>query len=304
MGMDTDIDIAVRLAAFAWLAEQTSALGDVLPWSLLQQGFPYEHRQIPLVSPQGIYKPRILDLPLTIRTAPEGPYDDAFGADGLLSYRYRGENPNHPDNAGLRAAMRRNRPLVYLHGIVPGQYLAVWPVFIVGDDPARLSFKVAVDEVGSFARQAQTATVVGEGTEARRAYLTATVRMRLHQRAFRERVLEAYRSQCSLCQLRHRELLDAAHIIADSDLAGEPVVTNGIALCKLHHAAFDSFILGISPDYVVHVRPDVLAEHDGPLLRYGLQALHGARLMLPHAPAQWPDREALEQRYARFRGAG
>ena len=58
-----------------------------------------------------------------------------------------------------------------------------------------------------------------------------------------------------LAGLRHHELLEAAHIVADSDPEGEPVVSNGLALCKLHHAAFDANILGVHPDYRVEVRP-------------------------------------------------
>ncbi len=131
--------------------------------------------------------------------------------------------------------------------------------------------------------------------------MTAITRVRLHQRSFREKVIAAYRSQCSLCRLRHEELLDAAHIIPDSSPEGEPSVTNGIALCKLHHAAFDSFIIGVTPDYTVHVRDDVLKETDGPILRYGLQRLHGSRLLLPMANSQWPSREALEMRFQQFK---
>ena len=49
------------------------------------------------------------------------------------------------------------------------------------------------------------------------------------------------------------------------------MVTNGIAMCKIHHAADDVNIFGISPDYRVVVRADVLKEIDGPTLRYTLQ---------------------------------
>ena len=87
----------------------------------------------------------------------------------------------------------------------------------------------------------------------RRAYITTTVRQRLHQRGFRERVLHAYREQCALCRLRHTELLDAAHIITDREEEGTPQVSNGLSLCKLHHAAFDRFLLGITPDYTIPV---------------------------------------------------
>ncbi len=105
---------------------------------------------------------------------------------------------------------------------------------------------------------------------ARRRYTTATVRQRLHQCAFRERVLAAYRQQCAFCRFRHAELLDAAHMLPDTD-EGEPVVANGLALCKLHHAAFDRYFLGVRPDYIVQVRDDLLGETNCPTLVHGIQ---------------------------------
>jgi len=69
--------------------------------------------------------------------------------------------------------------------------------------------------------------------------------------AFRQRVIRAYQERCALCSLRHRELLDAAHIAPDGQLEGEPAVSNGVALCKLHHAAFDRLFFAIRPDYVI-----------------------------------------------------
>src|ERR1043165_4826444 len=127
-------DAAIRSAAFEWLSEQVAIHGDVLPRAILAQGFNFGGNRIPVLGPQGIFKPRVLEVPLSITTAPEGPYDDAFGADGLLRYRYRGTNRDHPDNRGLRFAMEQRLPLVYFHGIVPGKYLATWPVFIVKDN--------------------------------------------------------------------------------------------------------------------------------------------------------------------------
>jgi putative restriction endonuclease len=245
----------------------------------------------------------LLELPLTISTTPEGPYDDSFGADGLLIYRYRGTNALHRDNVGLRKAMEVHRPLIYFHGIVPGRYLAVWPVYIVGDDPLQLFFKVAVDDLSKANFDTVLSLGVSEGTEVRRAYLTSLVKVRLHQRRFRERVLHAYQSQCTICRLRHHELLDAAHIIPDEDVAGEPNVTNGLALCKLHHAAYDKFIIGVTPDHVVEVREDVLYEIDGPLLEHGLKGIHHSRIILPKSRSNWPDRDGLDWRYQRFRQA-
>lgn len=296
-------DLAIRLAAFKWLAQQTDVHGDVLPRSLLQAGFTFGEHQIPLVSPQGIFKPRLMDLPLTITTTPEGPYQDSFGPDNLLIYRYRGTDPQHRDNVGLRKLRDANQPLIYLHGIVPGRYLVVWPVYIVDDDPARLFFKVAVDQMANVNTDSPKVTAIGEAVDARRAYLTSTVKVRLHQRQFRERVLRAYQSQCTICRLRHQELLDAAHIIPDEDEAGEPIVSNGLALCKLHHAAYDKFIIGVTPDHIVEVRKDVLSEIDGPLLEHGLKGIHGSRIILPRSHRDWPNRDALDWRYQRFRRA-
>ena len=137
----SDIDQEVRIAAFNWLDEQVSIHGDVLPRSILAEGFVFEGQRVPLVAPQGIFKPKILpQIPLSITTTPEGPNDDSFGYDDLLLYRYRGTDPQHRDNAGLRMALFRQVPLVYLHGVVPGKYLSVWPVYIVGDDPDNLTF--------------------------------------------------------------------------------------------------------------------------------------------------------------------
>jgi putative restriction endonuclease len=141
--------------------------------------------------------------------------------------------------------------------------------------------------------------------DARRVYITRLARHRVHQLAFRQRVLVAYRESCTMCRLHHVELLDAAHILPDTHPRGEPVVTNGLALCKLHHAAFDRNIVGIRPDLVVEVRHDILDEIDGPMLRHGLQELQGSKLLvLPTRKAQHPDRGALSERYEHFRSAG
>ncbi len=297
-----DTDLQVRVAVFNWLSEQVNSHGDVLPRKLLEQGFEYQGQRIPLVAPQGIFKPQILDLPLSITTAPKGPYDDYFGKDNFLIYRYRGTDPNHRDNVGLRKVFEQKRPLVYFHGIEPGKYLATWPVYIIGDDESSLTFKVAVDDaVPAFEYTATSISrQIAEVSDARRAYLTATVKVRLHQRSFREKVLAAYQSQCAFCRLKHRELLDAAHIIPDNLPESEPTINNGISLCKLHHAAYDSFILGVTPDYIIQVREDILHEEDGPVLQHGIKGLHKSRLVLPTSRNQWPSQKSLTWRYSRF----
>lgn len=303
-----DLDLRVRVAAFEWLKRQVDLHGDVLPWSVLLAGFQYDGRRVPLVSQQGIFKPAVLpEIPLSIRTS-SGKYDDAF-EDGALSYAYRGTDPQHHDNRGLRLARFRKTPLVYFHAVVPGKYLAVWPVFVVGDQPERLKFTVQLDDAGHASAEilelAAEGRAVAEPTDdARRSYLTTTLRQRLHQRGFRERVLSAYRSHCAFCRLRHEELLDAAHIIPDSEERGEPIVPNGLSLCKLHHAAYDRQFLGVRPDYVIEVRRDLLDEEDGPMLLHGLKGMHLKPLFVPRAAASKPDPERLKVRWERFRAAG
>lgn len=299
-------DQRVRLAAFDWLRKKTSAQGDVLDRKLLARGFPFEGERIPLVSPQGIFKPRQLEIPLTISTAPGGPYSDTFHG-GLLSYRYRGKDPEHRDNVGLQRAMSKGVPLIYLYGLIPGRYLVVYPVFVVADDRGTLTFTIAVEDrlLAESGRISEwPSEIVGESGAIRREYITGSVRVRLHQHAFRERVLRAYREQCALCRLRHQELLDAAHIIPDADPGGEPEVRNGLSLCKLHHAAFDRHFLGVRPDYIVVVRQDVLEEIDGPMLRHGLQGLHGTKIYFPRNEMLRPDQERLAARFEEFRRAG
>lgn len=114
----------------------------------------------------------------------------------------------------------------------------------------------------------------------------------------------AYDTKCGVCSLGHRELLGAAHIIPDIHLRGLPVVQNGLALCKIHHAAYDQNILGIRPDYMVEIRERLLEELDGPMLRHGLQEHHARPLMqIPRRRSDQPDRTRLEERYGEFRAA-
>jgi putative restriction endonuclease len=302
----SSVDARVRLAAFDFLARQTATTDGILPRSLLAEGFRFEGARVPFLGPQGIFKPAVLpDLPLSITTVPtvEGrprPYDDAWEGDGLIRYRYRGDDPGHRDNVGLRRARASRTPLVYLHGIVPGEYLPVWPVYVVGDDPTTLTFHIQVDEALAAVSSSSDRTIA----DARRRYVTTTTLHRLHQQSFRLRVLKAYLERCAICRLRHRELLDAAHILPDRHPSGEPVVSNGLALCSLHHAAFDHHIIGVRPDLTVDVRADVLREADGPMLVYGLQGFHRSRLLVPRGANARPNPLFLEERYELFRRAG
>ncbi len=294
------MDHQIRNAAFIWLEEQTNIHGDVLPWEILHKGFDFMGQRVIPIGATGIWRPKMMDLPLSITTSPNSPYNDAFTSDELLKYNYRGTNPYHKDNVGLREVMKLRKPLIYFLGVSKGNYLAAWPVYIVNDDILDLSFTVAVDDMTYLKKTGELEVAEDPGAYSRRKYITSKTLIRLHQRSFREKVLLAYQNQCSLCRLRHRELLDAAHIIGDKEEIGEPIIQNGLSLCKIHHAAFDQNIIGINPDYQIKVRKDILEETDGPMLKYGIQFLENNKLILPRNKSNWPDRERLEVRYQDF----
>lgn len=276
----------------AHVAERRERNGGIVTRADLE-AFTYGGEQLKLIDQsRGIRNPRQLIATLSILSQPNGPYDDIETEDGMLRYAYRTGAPDSGDNRKLRRAAELGLPLLLLRGIAPGVFVPVFPVYIVADNPMERYVEIAVDE--SLRYLAATTP-----TEDSRAYAERLTKLRLHQPVFRARVLAAYDRTCAICRLKHVDLLDAAHILSDAE-GGQPVVPNGLTLCKIHHAAYDRNILGIRPDYVVEVREDVLAEVDGPMLRHGLQDIHGWRLELPRRAADLPDRELLAVRYAGF----
>lgn len=288
---------AIRLGVFEWLNRAAAINGSEFTRAELEQGAVVNGQRIILVGPQGIFKPaQIRYYPLSITTTTKGPYQDAFSRlNDFLLYRYRGTDPNFHENRRLRETIGNGIPLVYFHSTIPGKYLAIWPVFIVGDNPVDLTFTVAADDALQLDYPRDD-----EHPELRKAYVTRSVRQRIHQQTFRERVLQAYERRCTICRLRHSSMLDAAHIIPDTAPEGEPIVPNGLSLCKLHHAGYDSMFFGIRPDYSIEVRREILEEEDGPMLKHGLPEIHDTRIHVPRSARLKPDPQRLEQRYEEF----
>lgn len=299
--MDLGLEQAVRDAAFEFVRSIVDADG-VVAWADLRR-FTFRGEQVHLSGQQGIFKPRQLDLPISIRTAPpqDGrvpPYPDRMGDDDRLHYAYRGTDPQFHENVRLRAVRDAGLPLLYLHGVDRGRYLVSVAV-ITDDRMADLTFEMALADI-AMAAPGFNADQLGAS---QRTHQLVMVKQRVNQASFRHRVMRAYMSCCALCRLKHVELLDAAHIRPYAD-GGASVVPNGLALCKIHHAAFDAGILGIRPDLVAEIREDVMREVDGPMLAHGLQALDGAKLRQPRSTLMRPDPDALEFRYEQFRRAG
>lgn len=308
--MDRAYEEQVRAVCFEAIRERQAIHGETLPAEVIQRPVVVEGEEIAIFMLQrGIHQPRQLDAALAVTTTPpkrstEAPYDDRF-QDGMLLYHYRDPRTQSErarrqaarDNEAVRSAMRAGLPIVYWFGVVPGMYRPFFPAFVVEDHPDRREFSLDLTELGM-------PSLSGVAAEApARAYRTQIVQTRMHQARFRQAVLRAYRNCCSVCRLKRGELVEAAHIIGDSE-GGEPVVNNGLALCKLHHAAFDRHILGIRPDLRIIIRSDVLEDVDGPMLIHGLQGFHQAELaVLPARQADRPSERFLERRWERFLNA-
>ena len=144
--------------------------------------------------------------------------------------------------------------------------------------------------------------LIPQGIQERR-YALRVVKQRLHQSSFREAVIAAYSGRCAVSGLPERRLLDAAHIISDkNEFMGQPVITNGLPLSKIHHSAFDSNLIGINPDYRLHVSERLLSQNDGPMLE-SFKQLNGNKLRLPTRLIDYPDRERLALRFEEFRAS-
>lgn len=297
-------DAEIRTAAIAHLS-RVAGPDRVVTSEQLRRGFDYKGERVPLINPQrGIFKPQRMRFLLSIRTVYPRPgakiwYDDQrnvheqlYRSVDSVEYAFMGNDPESADNRWLREAMEARTSVIYFVGVSPGKYLFFLARVTEWDRAtlrSRVSFlPVATDVVG-----------IADPIDERR-YAMRTVKQRLHQATFREAVIGAYSGRCAISGLPEQMLLDAAHIINDkNEPLGQPVIPNGIPLSKIHHAAFDAHLIGIDPDYRLHVAPRLLEQRDGPLLQ-ALKELHGKSLHLPQRPKDYPDRQRLSLRYGEF----
>lgn len=219
-----------------------------------------------------------------------------FDAVETIGYAFMGQHPDAADNRWLREAFENQTPIIYVIGVAPGRYRAELPAFISGWDSTALKARVA------FGFPDQETPALPDNAPERR-YAMRMVKRRLHQASFREAVVMAYGGRCAVTGLPEPLLLDAAHIVEDTDESlGHPIVPNGIPLSKIHHAAFDAQLIGIEPDYRLHVSERLLTQQDGPMLN-ALKGLNGVTIHLPNRMKDRPDRDRLALRFDRFKAA-
>lgn len=292
--MESAVEAALRIEIMRWVRDRAEANGGYLHRHELLS-FRIGGRDLPLIDfSRGIRNPHDFGSTLSLVAATNGPYDDVEAEDGLLHYSYRKGDPFGGDNRKLRTAMETGQPLILFRKEVANYYTPVMPVYVVDDEPENRAFIIALDEAFRFMGD------IRDLSEPQRQYAQRLAKQRLHQPAFRTRVLLAYDTRCTICSLAHGSLLDAAHIVPDTHERGVPTTTNGLALCKIHHAAYDRNMLGVDPDYRVAVNREVLEEVDGPMLRHGIQAMHGRTITLPSKRGDHPSRDLLAWRWERF----
>jgi putative restriction endonuclease len=300
--LETDL----RRAVFAWLDQLRMQTGGEVTATQLRT-FQFRGEEVPLLHPaqRGIYSPMLLGedrAALTLLTAATvpgkpRPYDDDEADDeDYFLYRFQRAGSDAFDNRLVRRVMQHNLRLVYLRGVAKGRYEAFYPIAITHEDTANETFHLCVDMDATLA----PGTPTPADTLAARRYATRAAKVRLHQAVFRQRVLRAYVDSCAVCRIKHRVLLDAAHITPDHSRHATADVTNGISMCKIHHAAYDAHLLGITPDYRVAINSALLDEVDGPMLQHGLKERHRELIKLPVQQRERPDRDRLQERYELF----
>jgi putative restriction endonuclease len=293
-------DDDLRSICFLTLDALRAQHGDELPYNgLLGRGFTWRNRRVPFLNPQkGIYRAAVQTgaAALSVMTSVRSPYDDEETPDGFL-YAYRAGSVDGADNRALLEAHRLQVPIVYYVGTRPGWFHAMYPTYVTENLAAERRVLLTPGRRTPMGSPRPVDDVV------ERRYAVVERRVRLHQWRFRGIVLPAYDHRCTICALREERLLDAAHIVADIEDRGQAVVPNGVSLCSIHHRAFDQDLIGISPDYEVHVSRQLMEDDDGPMLDV-LKGFNRARIHLPAKRSQRPDRERLAVRFERFGATG
>lgn len=300
--MPTDLDII--FAAFQRIKELELIFDDAIPWSAIKEGFEYSGNKILFGNQvQGIFKPQIMRRgPLSIKTTiPRGDnvniYNDQLTDEGFYQYSLEQGNPYGERNVLLWQALEDASPFIYFHAIAPAIYKALWPCFVKNIHP-KLGYSEII--VGPLLAYAVSQDNIHVPDEIESRYMVRETKVRLHQASFREAVLSAYNNKCAITGLPTPKLLEAAHIIPDQLIGDKQTVCNGIALSRLHHKAYDANLIGIDPDYKIHISEELNVINGGPLLERGILDFSGSKLVLPKNEAVLPNRDYLARRFETF----
>lgn len=303
--IDSAEDWRIRSAALAAITRLAEAWDWEVPWARIAEGFGIGgQRFLYATKALGIYVPKGAGIALSVKTtvpkAGRGMrYRDqnpgglvTYTDSGLLSYDLQAQGAHaEANNRALLRAMERRLPLIYFHGIRPGAYQPIAPVWVTDFHPDRSSVALSPGDVAGVRTTIRVPEVMGS------AYTAGFHQRKVDRARFNTAVCEAYDSRCAVSGLPERELLVGARIAPDAKV-GPDLVSDGICMSVLHRGAYNANLIGIDPEYRVHV-----SRRLGPA---GKEAVHvvkdleGGRIALPKDAADWPSREHLAARFELF----
>lgn len=155
-----------------------------------------------------------------------------------------------------------------------------------GSDPVQLSL---LRRMASDPLEVELDEIEADVPKRRQKIMATTLRL-LRDRRFGANVLAAYGHRCAFCALQLR-LLDAAHILPVAHPDSNDRVTNGVALCALHHRAYDAALLTFAPSFEIRISQAAMAQLEASGRGGGLQAFLGAlqqSILLPDSAANYP----------------
>ena len=307
-----DPDAHIRSAAFSAMEKLVRYQPNgLVRWDAIHQGFQVGAEHIHFANrARGIFKPRQMSAALSIKTVvPRAGRPTWYSDQGLASSKLdaltglwhydlaRGGLDDHTNRA-LQTAMYRGAPLIYFIGVREKTYQPVFPVWVEDFDPDAGHVLLAAADIGDNRLSSVAAARSNLPLSVETSWTLRTTRARNHQAWFSTRTKAAYQWRCAFSGLPIRQLLVGAHIVPDAE-GGPASVRNGICMTTLHHTAFDSNLIGVDPDFRIHVSPSLHEQKDGTLLA-NIKDLAGQRIQLPDNPMDEPDSNLLEQRFNQF----
>lgn len=128
------------------------------------------------------------------------------------------------------------------------------------------------------------------------------VKVRINQKFFHETIMSSYNNTCCITGLNNPDLLHACHISDwKNDKKNRTNPQNGLCMNVLFHKAYDENLLGISPDYKIHVSEDILGlkkENVDQDFISLIMGYHGREIKLPRRFL--PDQELLAKHYEKY----
>lgn len=118
---------------------------------------------------------------------------------------------------------------------------------------AELKLLNEIGETRGKTKAGQFSKIAGK----KRKEVLRIIKQKVRDADFRDRIMTAYKSTCAMCGIQMK-LIDAAHIVPVESPKSTDDTNNGIALCALHHRAFDNGLVSFDSKYKIEVNQDRL----------------------------------------------